>query len=233
MPKYPRDGYVAIMGGLGAPVGSYASAGFASAGDMFSICAAFPGIISRWGIAFKFDNGVNGVNQNEFLESLNNQIGNNNQFYSMITLNKFTYSSFLAGLYLTYPARRFTIDVRILAGVMMAYMPLETTNISDLSTGNNGSYSQSASSGSAFALDFGIEARYPVKPKFCIILGIDYLHAAPSFPIVTTGAILSSYGSSLQENEGGQEVTLDQPFSLFNFSLGVGYTISAKGKAGN
>src|SRR5580658_6320760 len=53
MPKYKRDGYVALMGGFGLPAGEYASSGCASSGSVFSISAGFPGIISHCGIAFK------------------------------------------------------------------------------------------------------------------------------------------------------------------------------------
>lgn len=229
MPTYPRDGYIAIMGGLGNPTGPFATNEGAKGGSVFSISAAFPGIISHCGIAFKFDDGTNGFNQGQLVNSLNVKTGFANISCSLPDqLGHCSFKTFLTGLYLTYPKKHFTIDIRALMGVMTATIPGLTVNYYNQTAENNGNYYQSEASGSAFAIDFGFEVRYPVRPRLSLIFGVDYLHGTPSFPIVTTGATLTSNGSILQGNESGQEVTIDQPFNLLNLSLGVGYTISAQ-----
>lgn len=43
MPKYARDGYVAISGGLGGPGGAFAANAGAASGSVFSITAGFRG----------------------------------------------------------------------------------------------------------------------------------------------------------------------------------------------
>jgi hypothetical protein len=227
MPKYPRDGYIAVMYGLAAPTGSYSQNEGAITGSDFSLSAAFPGIISRWGIAFKFDHGSNGINADRLSSTLTNNTGFANITCSLpYTLGHCSYSSYLAGLYITYPGNRLTIDLRILAGAMSATLPSVTAEYYDQTTGTDGLQYQGQTSGSAFAIDFGIEARYPVTHRLSVFGSIDYLHADPSFLIVTSGAAFASDGSIILGS--GQEVTSDQAFNLFNLSLGMGYTISAQ-----
>jgi hypothetical protein len=215
------------MGGLSFPLAAYASNEGAATGSVFSISAAFPGITSHSGIAFKFDYGVNGFNQTR-LEGIENTIAGFSSINCTVPdPGHCSYSSFLTGLYITYPKKHITIDLRFLAGVMVANIPEIDIIYNDQTGNNSGINEQGASTASAFAFDLGFELRYSIKPRFCIILSADYLHAVPSFTIVNTGSTLSSYGS-IETNNGGTEVTTDQPFNLFNLSVGVGYVISAK-----
>lgn len=227
MPKYPHNGYVAIMYGLGSPAGAYAQNQGAILGSVYSISAAFPGIISRWGIAFKFDRGTNNINADKLGNTLTSNAGFTNITCSLpYTLGHYSYSAFLTGAYITYPNKHFTIDFRVLCGFMMATVPSFTANYYDQTAGTGSLQYQGEASASAFAFDFGVEARYPVLPKLAIFLSADYLHADPSFPIVTTGAELTSTGSIVQGS--GQQETAGRAFSLFNLSFGAGYVISAK-----
>lgn len=228
MPKYPRDGYVAVMGGLCLPLAAYASNAGAATGSDFSISAAFPGITSHSGIAFKFDHGINGFNQSR-LEGIENTVSGFSNISCTFPngLGHYSYSSYLTGLYVTYPKKHITIDLRFLAGVMVANIPDIDITYYDEIKGNSGINYQGATTASAFAFDLGFELRYPFKPRFCIILSADYLHAVPSFTMVNTGSMLSSYGS-IETNSEGTEVTTNQPFNLFNLSVGIGYVISAQ-----
>jgi len=229
MPKYPRDGYVAIMGGFGFPFAAFSSNAGAATGSDFSINASFPGVISHWGIAFKFDYGINGLNKSRVENIADNTAGFGNINCSVSdTLGHCTYSAFLAGIYLTYPHKHITYDIRILFGAMIATMPSITVTYNDQTTGNAASYTESAASGSAFAIDLGFEARYPVCPRIAVFLSADYLHAIPTFPVVRTGATLTAHGSIVPSDGSGQIVSTDQSFNVFSLSLGVGYTISAQ-----
>jgi hypothetical protein len=107
---------------------------------------------------------------------------------------------------------------------MLATYPAFAVNVFDSASGAKGTLYQSETKGSAFAIDFGIELRYHVIPKLSIILSADYVHSSPSFTDVVTG-IATSNGISFQGYELG---TASQAFSLFNLSLGIGYTISAQ-----
>lgn len=228
MPEYPRTGYVAIAGGMALPLAAYASNLGAATGSVFSLSAAFPGIISHGGIAFKFDYGINGFNKTR-LEGIENTVAGFSNINCTVpdSLGHCSYSAFLTGLYLTYPKKHWTIDFRMLAGVMMARIPGIDIIYYDETRNNTGVNQQAATSAAAFAFDLGFEFRYPVKSRFCIILSGDYLHAVPSFTVVNTGNQLTSYGS-IEDNSAGTETTTSQPFNLFNFSLGIGYTISAQ-----
>jgi hypothetical protein len=111
---------------------------------------------------------------------------------------------------------------------MFAQLPALTVTYNDEYSGNTANYTTAGSSANAFAIGFGFEVRYPVKPRITILLSGDYLHAAPSFSIIRTGATLTSYGSIVPDNGNGQVNTTTQPFNIFSFSLGVGYTIFAQ-----
>ncbi len=229
MPKYSRDGYIAVGRGFGVPNNSFVSNGNAANGKVYSVSAAFPGIISHCGFAFKFDYGANGVNETQLQTSLNS---NNQASFPNINTSlagaagQYTYTTLLAGMCLTYPAKHFAIDARILGGVMFAIVPNLTVNYYDQTSGNNSIYYQAATSGNAFCFDMGIGIRYAVLPKVCVMLTADYLTASPSFNYVTTGAGLTPGGSIIQES--GRESIAGQSFELSNFILSVGYTISAR-----
>lgn len=229
LPKYPRDGYVAVTSGIGLPLAAFASDLGAATGSAFSISAAFPGVISHWGIALKFDYGINGFNKSRLEGIENTKTGFSNVNCTLSdTLGHCSYSAFLTGVYLTYPHKHYTIDIRVLVGAMISTIPALAINYTDETRGTSASSYQAQTSASAFAFGFGFEARYPVKPRFCVIASIDYLHAVPAFNVITTGATVTSYGSIVSGGDGGDEATTDHPFNLFNLSLGVGYTISAE-----
>jgi len=230
MPKYPRNGYVALAYGLGSPAGAYAQNEGALTGSLFSLSAALPGIISHWGVALKFDHGTNNINAGRLSSTLTNNARFPNISCSLpFTLGHCSYSSFLGGLYLTCPSRHITIDFRLLAGTMISTIPSLAIEYFDQTTGTSSLQYQGEASGSAFAIDFGVEARYPIMQRLLIFMSMDYIHADPSFPFVTTGAELTSNGGIFQGS--GQEETASQAFSLFNFSVGAGYSISAKKQA--
>lgn len=230
--KYQRDGFIAVGRGLGIPNNSFVSNGNAANGKVYSVSAAFPGIISHCGIAFKFDYGENRVNETQLQASLNS--ANQANFPNINTtlagaVGQYSYTTLLTGLCLTYPAKHLTIDARILGGVMFATIPNVSVGYYDVATGNTGTYYQATSSGNAFCFDMGIGIRYAILPKLCVMLTADYLTASPSFNYVTTGAGLSSDGSIIQET--GRETIVGQSFDLSNFTLSVGYTISAQKQA--
>jgi hypothetical protein len=90
------------MAGIGSPLAAYSSNEGAGTGSVFSISAAFPGVISHSGIAFKFDYGSNPLNQGR-VEGIADNIagfGNINCTVPSSSIGKCSYSSFLSGLYL-------------------------------------------------------------------------------------------------------------------------------------
>ncbi|HTA28213.1 MAG TPA: hypothetical protein VK809_10510 [Bacteroidia bacterium] len=229
MPKYLRDGYIAIGRGFGVPNNSFVSTGNAANGKVYSVSAALPGVISHCGLAFKFDYGSNGLNETQLQASLNSN--NQASFPNINTslagaVGQYTYTTLLTGVCLTYPAKHFTIDARILGGVMFAIVPNLTVNYYDQTSGNNGVYYQATTSGNAFCFDMGIGIRYAVLSKLYVMITADYLTASPSFNYVTTGAGLSSTGGIVEEN--GRQSIAGQSFDLSNFTFGIGYTISAQ-----
>ena len=113
---------------------------------------------------------------------------------------------------------------------MVATIPAETVYISKPVYGGDirGTFNEYESESTAFAIDFGMEVRYLLRPRLSIIASVDYLHAAPSFTVVTAGTIASSNGNLVN---GNNETVSSQPFDLYNLSLGIGYTISAQKQA--
>lgn len=226
--RYPSTGYIGIFTGEGYPKGNFKLKGYPSKGGSFSFLAAFPGIISRFGIAFKADYGWNGVDKLRFMDSLKSNVGNPNLSYSMPSESfNYKYKTILLGLYASWPINsKFSIDARLLCGAMMATIPGLTVTAFDYSTGNTLTVKTYQTTGRAFAFNEGISVRYIPLPQLSVILGMDNVSANPSFTLVGTGITKDLNGAATQIT--AQSTTSNQAFHLLNVSVGIAFTISAR-----
>lgn len=226
--KYAPTGYVGLSLGESYPKGNFLSNGYPSKGGMFSFSAAFPGIISRFGLQFKVDYGWNGVDKVKYLDSLKSIVGNPNLGYSMPTNSfNYTYKTIVMGLYFSLPINnKFSIDARLLCGAMMATIPGLTINTLDYSNGNKITINTYETSGRAFALNEGISVKYIPIPQLSVMLSADNVSANPSFTLVGTGIAkdLNGYATKL----AAQSETGNLVFHVLAISVGVGYTIQAR-----
>jgi len=225
--RYRPTGYLMASYGETYPKGDFKLSSNPTQGGDFVITAAFPGITSHLGMIVEFEYGYNRFDKLRYFDTVINRAADP-FFHATESPSKsfYNHESFLLGFYYTYPIKRFSIDARILGGVMFATIPGETINISDISDGNNFTVDTYTTSGRAFALDEGISVRYLATTALSVSLGIDNL-SAPTVYIFS--------GNGIGNNAGGyayqtpvQINTVILPVHLFVVNLGVGYTINAK-----
>jgi hypothetical protein len=229
--RYSPTGYLSLSYGEAFPSGNFSSGAFPTKGGVVSFTAAFPGIVSRYGIIFKVDYGFNRLDKVRYLDSLKSQSGDPNLAFTMKDdATNYTYKTAMMGLFYTYSLKKVSIDARFLCGIMIATMPGTNVNIydyGDLSTLMMVSYTVS---GTGFALDEGLSVRYHALPLICFSLGIDNLSASTSF--ITAGSGITANPNGVEVQTPAQTNSVTQSFHLFSLNLGVAYTISAK-KGGN
>ena len=121
--KYPTTGYISISDGYGFPMGKFASksgsfdnengAGFAEKGNYTSLDFAAPIKHSHFGISASFG---------YYNNPLDNPAFNNNMSGSYY-YNNYTLYTAMAGLYVTYPFKHFSYDLKIQAGLCASTYP--------------------------------------------------------------------------------------------------------------
>jgi len=226
--RYRPTGYLALSYGETYPKGNFKLSSYPTQGGDFAFTAAFPGITSHIGFITEFEYGYNRFDQLRYTDSVNNRTNNIYLHYSMNSSVKtfYNHEALLFGIYYTYPYKRFSIDARILGGVMFGSIPAETVYINDVSDGNNLTLSTYQTSGRAFAWDEGISIRYLVYKGLSASLGIDNLSAPTSFTYVSNGIGSNVTGTAFQLPTQNNVVIL--PVHVFTVNIGVGYTIGAK-----
>lgn len=230
--RYTPTGYLSVAYGEGYAQGNFKADAYPVKGGEISVTAAFPGLVSRFGVVFKIDYGFNGFNNVRYTDTLNHRayaITNNNQLAISVNQSyKYTYKSLLMGLWYTYPMGKLSVDARLMFGAMMATIPGVVANITDYSNGlkqlNITTYS---ASGRAFAFDEGIAVRYLAKPLISVMLSADNYSAAPNFTFINNNITTDLTGTARQDKT--VQSTVKQSFHVFTVSIGVGYTIRPKG----
>jgi hypothetical protein len=223
--KWQPDGFIAVNYGVGLPLDAFVTAGAAATGQDFSLCALFPGIVSRFGWAFKFDYGLNGINNPQYLynvaEGYPNYI-----FKTVATAQGYTFYTLMMGPSFTFPHGKLTFDARMLFGVLIGTIPNSTYNVAD-SAGGNLTITRYKSTASAFAFSFGLDVRYKVLPYLSVILNYDYLTSNPQFTVASGGFNDTPLGIT---NAPVQASSVIQGFQLNSLTIGIAFNIAAKKK---
>ena len=224
-------GYISFNAGVGLPLGAFGStnwdgnnSGYALSGITSSLDFGMPIAHSNFGVAGNVSYYQNGVDVNS-LE--NNQEANANPpthftAYYNTTAGNYQAQTIMAGLYVTFPIHKFSIDFKALCGVAICTMPsvINTVTVSNyLYSAASGKPYQSATetenesafTSYAFAYGGSITFRYAVVKHFCVMLQPNIFTSAPSF----TPTVNSSNGSSTAN-------AISQPFTIISVLAGIG-----------
>jgi len=222
-PLYKPKGYVAFSIGPSFPFGNYKDSGFANTGINLSLSGEHPFEHSNFGIAYKLDYGFNSINQAGFLSTaqsiIYNATGNPNLTFSVNSIGSYSYESALFGFCEMFPDQNFSIDFRLLAGVMFANVPAVSISVYDY--GNMiGTSSQQAASSAALCLDFGVCLRFTITHEIGFIVNFDLMYSNPQFSVTAT-----AIGSSGPYTASG---TANQLFYMGNLTFGLAWTPTIK-----
>lgn len=228
--RQPPSGYIALNAGLSAATGDFAKAnvGGALSGQTFQLSMCAPFSNAYLGIAGK-------VNYSKY--SMTNQAFYSQQLVIMrkfdldtnVTYNnninqEITEMSFLVGMFGTFPTLfddRLSLDARILFGPTTFTRPELSLEITDVDK-NVTSYTQTSSSATSFASNFGFGLRYNLLPskKMCIMLNFDYFNTRANFNIKSNAKYLDD-SEILREGEHEERIT--HKISTYNITAGIGY----------
>jgi hypothetical protein len=222
--KWVPSGYIALNFGIGLPLDSYVSVGSAATGENLSLCAVFPGLLSRFGWAFKFDYGLNGINNSQYLYNVAEGYPNYT-FKTIATAQGYTYYTLMMGPSFSFPYGKITFDVKVLFGTLTGTIPKSVYNVVD--SGSSLFLTKYQATSTAFAFGFGLDVRYHVLPYLSILLNYDYLTATPTFTYVSNGFTDTPLGIIPSAT---QVTTVNQGFQLNNLTIGVALTLAAKKK---
>lgn len=130
---------------------------------------------------------------------------------SAATSGRYKALTVMVGPYLSFPCKKFTVDVRALAGVIKSLStPQINSTLTDASI--NYAFSQLSSTASAFALQGGAGVRYALNDTWGLSVKADYFYSS--------GVKITNEN---RHNNAGRLVT-KQPMSWVTLSAGVVYS---------
>ena len=126
---------------------------------------------------------------------------------------RYHFYNFFVGPYFSLPAKKFTFDLRILAGLTEAYNPEFDVNVID--GGKPHPFAQNVSHGAGFGMQTGLAVRYALAKHFGIKLSADYYYADPNINI--------TYSNRVQQNTGRYLTNYHESVGMLNVNLGLFY----------
>jgi hypothetical protein len=220
-------GFITVTIGAAIPFGSFAAnygsnAGYGSyalTGGAECLSAGIPLCNTNIGIALMYANFDNPFDMNGFLNTQLSQNGNvyQNGYYGVYQ-EDYVESNILAGVFYTWPVKRFSFDFRAMAGVMICNLPEITYASPSYATTatNDFQWDYAASRTVAFSYDVGASIRCKLRRTLCLSANIDYCSGRPHY----------STGETYVDDQGNEylsPVSGSIPMSFLNISLGIGY----------
>jgi opacity protein-like surface antigen len=93
---------------------------------------------------------------------------------------KYSTYNFLIGPYCSFPMKKFTIDTRIVVGLVSAKTPEFKVELEDQA---NATFYQKSSRANAFGFQAGAGIRYSIVKNLCVKFNVDYFYSKPDFKI--------------------------------------------------
>ena len=233
-------GSVSLNGGVSIPLGDFANVniGGASSGYNFHMNYSAPLFKSHFGLTTIISTSGYAMTDEPFKaqqRSLLEPLGYVEGFhYDLKSNNIGTYSEnrVLLGLYTTIPfTKRLSLDSRILFGIIFIDRPEVKIDFDDYYDNYYVSYTQSASSSTVLAYNFGFGLRYNLgkKQKLCMILGLDYVGSSSADFVINCKSLYADSPTSIVDN-GQNTITQSYSISSFNTTFGIGYVFGKKEK---
>ncbi len=129
---------------------------------------------------------------------------------------RYTLNNFLVGPYFSFPVKKFTFDVRVVAGISSIKTPQFTTYLEDQT---DVTFSQNSSTAAAFAFQAGAGVRYSLIENLCVKLNFDFFNSNPNIKITNTNRVVKA-GRLITEYK--------QPISVISINFGIAYQFGKK-----
>ena len=209
-------GYIAAYYGAGFPLGIFkktslvpSDAGFAKDGSGVLLDCALPIHRSNLGFALNASYNANNLNSQAYGTAYNHSYNAIDNFSIKNGIYKAV--SVMGGVYFTHSFRRFSIDLKMIAGLAFCTRPDFTTTIYDLSSNKTYISNYNAVTSRSLAYGGSLTVRYAVTKHFCMLI---------QGSIVSTEAHYTPIVEQITWNE------LWGPYpavTIFDLSFGLGY----------
>ncbi len=218
----PPTGYFELGVGLTQPMGHFANemgtsyGTYALPGNDFSLSFGVPIDHSYFGVAFMYSYYYNAYDINTYVDNI--QVSDQTNSYYPLRRDGYSENMIMGGLYVTIPAKRLSLDFRVLGGVALCALPevdygAEATS---LTATNDFEWDTYHSNSSAFAFDVGGGLRYRFW-RTTLMAGVDFV--TTSVMANTTQQYTDQYG-----NASYTHISNTVPISLMSYSIGIGYS---------
>lgn len=182
----PESWYLSISMGGCLPMGSFANAnptsgdnGFATRGFAFNLDATYP-LSSHWGIKGLVMLTSNPVDRNGMGTLMESRMKKQVSFseaernYLTLSVNSWMSNSILLGPVYSLNFDKFAIDLQVMAGMHVAYLPNQNLLFSN--TNNDWDYQQRNTNPLNISLDLlaGSAVRFPITDKIHLKVAVDY-----------------------------------------------------------
>ncbi len=217
-----NTGFATVTGNWGFSLSPQYDGTYALSGSLQSISAGIPINGSNFGIALMIGLYDNPFDLNSFVQNVADADPNLNRGYGTLQGGDYATINFMAGLFYTYPVKRFSFDLRVMGGYINCGLPeiaygaeqdAIPFNIQD-------TWDIASSSAGGFAYDVGVGARYSFRRSMCLMLNFDWLGASLPFKTLETHQNVDNNGNVTYDYPN---LSGTVPVSLFNISLGLGF----------
>lgn len=201
-------------GNSNQPMYSETQAGYAKKGVGVSIDFAMPINHSQIGIAANVAHYNNKFNNDAYGADLTLNSTAQSTYYS-VGAGDYSINTLMAGIYLTYPIKKFSVDLKILAGYSFCTLPDFSVNsyvINNINTLGNAQTPRVHAS--AFAYGGNITARYNIYKHICVLGQVNICGMLPTFP-------------ANEHISGGfyYQTSWKEQITILGFSGGIGYQL--------
>lgn len=219
-----RSSVLEIGYGAAVPFGKFEStdindsaSGYATAGTNLNVMFSY--LFSKnFAAAAMISSSVNRLNTSGVKNRFQTYADNNTDgVVSDMLFEKWNTIAYLAGIYFTYPMKKASFNIQLLAGYSRTEYPEIDVTIYSPNDSDAVKVSQSASGiASAFCLNAGAGLKYNISDIMCLCVNINFLSTYPEFDEVVT--------TSTYRNSTPDEIhRVHQRVSLLNATAGIGF----------
>ncbi len=237
-PTESPKGYVSVNSGYTIPQGSFAfnvSSGYgnyAMSGSTENISAGIPINNSNFGIALLVGYAYHPFGINAYVNNISQRDTNSSRGGYQIVSGTPIYkeTNLMAGVFYTYPWKRFSFDFRALVGVMFCSFPDITYQAVPYTIppyAPYGYYNEQwetfASSSKTSVYNLGAGVRYSFRRNTCIMLNVDMLYANPTYSTNVQYLYYGNPSSFLPTSGSTTPIFGSMPISTLNITMGLGF----------
>jgi len=218
-------GYFGVSFGFAQPIGTFASqpngsySGYALPGYDIDLSLGLPINHSNIGVAFMYGSIVNNFDMDTYVSNVAES--DPSRSYQSFNQDVYNENLLMAGLFVTFPFNRLSIDARALVGVSFCYLPEIDYGASVYDPSilgyDNYEWDTYSSRSTSFAYGLGVDLRYKLR-RVSFTLGVD---------VVSTTATVSTQQQYTDPNGdlSYTHISGNVPISLINTNIGFAYQI--------